>query len=157
MCLPGLVNHFILAPSNIPLPGYSTACLSIHLPEDTSVTAKVFKLAGHGSVLSSVPWLHEDQTVPHLLFWSPQPKAEIIVEREPYGNKKMKILILCKDIFEKLSSVLDLSIQLLRTIFPLSLVDEIFSLSLTFVQKARISISLKWKTIDYIYIILHGW
>ena len=55
MSFPGLVNHFILGPSNIPLPGYTTACSSIYLQEDTSVTAKVFKLAGHGSVLSSVP------------------------------------------------------------------------------------------------------
>lgn len=67
----------------------------------------------------------------------------------------MKILILCKDGFEKFSAVLDLSIQLLRTIFPLSLVDKILSLSLTLVQKAGIKFSLKWKPIDYI--ILNGW
>ena len=95
-----LINHFILGPSNIPLPGCTTACLSIHLPEDTSVTASVFKLAGHGSVLSRAPWLHEDQTVPHLLFCSPQPRACITVERKSYGSKKMKILILCQYIFE---------------------------------------------------------
>lgn len=67
----------------------------------------------------------------------------------------MKILILCKDGFEKFSAVLDLSIQLLRTIFSLSLVDKILSLSLTLVQKAGIKFSLKWKPIDYI--ILNGW
>ena len=67
----------------------------------------------------------------------------------------MKILILCKDGFEKFSAVLDLSIQLLRTIFPLSLVDKILSLSLTLVQKAGFKCSLKWKPIDYI--ILNGW
>ena len=56
----------------------------------------------------------------------------------------------CVKTFLKFSAVLDLSIQLLRTIFSLSLVDKILSLSLTLVQKAGIKFSLKWKPIDWV-------
>lgn len=63
----------------------------------------------------------------------------------------MKSLILCRDIFKKFSAVLAPSMQLLRTVFPLSLVDETPSLSLRLVQKAGINFSLKWKHIDCMY------